>query len=416
MVIEKIIISNEPPAVKNVIWGKPVNNGFMLYYNNGGWKPFKLGDNGATVTASGNRIYYTDSTHSTPLYVEGTNVKYQLGVNEVNTSSPADEESYNIGEEIYCDVIIGNHGSAPVNNIVVEGKAFASNSDKILSDTKYEVGTLNPEEQSTSLHFSHTVTLEDCSFESPQIVFEITLAGVDSITGKEVEGNGDSREFPLKPFSVNFLNVDVGDGTPIEGNIVQVWNGNALVDEWTSIADDSEPHRVYVLLPNQTYRVHVSEAAEDYAAPEDFTFTISDNGEVTSPTMEYHEAGEYNDYASFIIEQEHAFHSVVRVLDPIDGNPIIGAHAKISISNAGDKEYPDALVVEWNTTEEDYHFKGKTGYPYFIEITAVPDGYLPISGEYFLIGDDGAMDGDPVESYDDGIFTVVAYPQRVEES
>lgn len=49
MVIEKTIISNEPPAVKNVIWGKPVNNGFMLYYNNGGWKPFKLGDNGATV-------------------------------------------------------------------------------------------------------------------------------------------------------------------------------------------------------------------------------------------------------------------------------------------------------------------------------------------------------------------------------
>lgn len=389
MVIEKIIISNEPPAVKNVIWGKPVNNGFMLYYNNGGWKPFKLGDNGATVTASGNRIYYTDSTHSTPLYVEGTNVKYQLGVNEVNTSSPADEESYNIGEEIYCDVIIGNHGSAPVNNIVVEGKAFASNSDKILSDTKYEVGTLNPEEQSTSLHFSHTVTLEDCSFESPQIVFEITLAGVDSITGKEVEGNGDSREFPLKPFSVNFLNVDVGDGTPIEGNIVQVWNGNALVDEWTSIADDSEPHRVYVLLPNQTYRVHVSEAAEDYAAPDDFTFTISDNGEILSDDKMYTDTGEYS---CFLLEQYKAFNIKILVSNIATGEEIVGAHAAI----LNDRGEP---IDEWDTVadlggEEHLHsFRAAQDTYYGILVSSIPEGYD--TSEYstnFTVHSDGQIE------------------------
>lgn len=303
LTIDKIVIQETPPEGKNVLWGKPVENGFTLYYYSNGWKPFKLGDNGATVTASGNRIYYTDSTHSTPLYVEGTDVKYQLDVGEVNTSSPADEESYNIGEEIYCDVIIGNHGSAPVNNIVVEGKAFDIASEEI-SGTKYEVGTLNPEEQSASLHFSHTVTLEDCSSESPQIVFEMTLAGVDSITGKEVEGNGYSQDFRLKPFSVNFLNVDIGDGSPIEGNIVQIWNGNTLVEEWMSSADDSEPHRVYGLLSNQTYRVHVSEADKDHAAPEDFTFTISDNGEITSPTMEYREYREFGNYSCFLLEQQ----------------------------------------------------------------------------------------------------------------
>lgn len=291
LTIDKIVIQETPPEGKNVLWGKPVKDGFTLYYYSNGWKPFKLGDNGATVTASGNRIYYTDSTHLTPLFIEGEEVEYRLSVDEINTSSPADGKTYGIGEEIHCDVVIGNAGSAPVNNIVVEEKTFG---------TKYEVGTLNPEEQSTSLHFSHTVTVEDCSYDSPQISFEITMTGVDSITGKEVEGNKNSQDFSLKPFSVNFLNVDIGDGSPIEGNTVQIWNGNTLVEEWTSAADDSEPHYVYGLLPNQTYRVHVSEAAEDYAAPEDFTFTISDSGEILSDDKMYTDTGKYS---CFLIEQ-----------------------------------------------------------------------------------------------------------------
>jgi hypothetical protein len=411
MVIEKIIISNEPPAVKNVIWGKPVNNGFMLYYNNGGWKPFKLGDNGATVTASGNRIYYTDSTHSTPLYVEGTDVEYQLDVDEVNTSSPADEESYNIGEEIYCDVIIGNSGSAPVNNIVVEGKAFDIASEEI-SGTKYEVGTLNPEEQSASLHFSHTVTLEDCSFESPQIVFEITLAGVDSITGKEVEGNGYSEDFRLKPFSVNFLNVDIADGTPIEGNKVQIWNGNTLVEEWTSIADDSEPHYVYGLLPNQTYRVHVSEADEDHAAPEDFTFTISDNGEITSPTVEY---GEFDNYSCFLLEQYKAFNIKIEICTLGAGESLAGAHARILDADG-------YVLDEWDTVEQaedESHlhlFRSTADTTYFIDVTEAPEGFLPREAVSFTVDSTGQMDTEEIVTADSEGNPVIQFGLYEEES
>lgn len=387
LTIDKIVIQETPPEGKNVLWGKPVENGFTLYYYSNGWKPFKLGDNGATVTASGNRIYYTDSTHSTPLYVEGTDVKYQLDVDEVNTSSPADKESYNIGEEIYCDVIIGNHGSAPVDNIVVEGKAFDINSEEI-SGTKYEVGTLNPEEQSTSLHFSHTVTLEDCFSESPQITFEITMTGVDSLTGKEVEGNGYSQNFPLKPFSVNFLNVDIGDGTPIEGNTVQIWNGNTLVEEWTSIADDSEPHRVYGFLPNQTYRVHVSEAVEDHAAPEDFTFTISDSGEITSPTAEYRENG---NYSCFLLEQYKAFNVKILVSNIATGEEIVGAHASILDADG-------YAIDEWDTVadlggEEHLHsFRATQDYTYYIQLSAIPDGYEHHSDINFTIRGDGQIE------------------------
>lgn len=414
MVIEKIIISNEPPAVKNVIWGKPVNNGFMLYYNNGGWKPFKLGDNGATVTASGNRIYYTDSTHSTPLYVEGTDVKYQLDVDEINTGSPADGETYGIGEEIYCDVIIGNSGSAPVNNIVVEGKAFASNSDEKISDTKYEVGTLNPKEQSASLHFSHTVTLEDCSYDSPGITFEITMTGVASITGKEVEGNGDSQDFSLKPFSVNFLNVDIGDGSPIEGNQVQIWNGNTLVEEWTSVADDSEPHRVYGFLPNQTYRVHVSEAAEDYAAPEDFTFTISDDGEILSDDKMYTDTGEYN---CFLIEQYKAFNIKILVSNIATGKEIVGVHAAI-LNDEGEP------IDEWDTVadlggEEHLHsFRATQDYTYAVSVSSIPEGYEdPHSTFDFIVHSDGQIETEATTIDDMSDCPVIACElQPVEES
>lgn len=389
LTIDKIVIQETPPEGKNVLWGKPVENGFTLYYYSNGWKPFKLGDNGATVTASGNRIYYTDSTHSTPLYVEGTDVKYQLGVGEINISSPADGESYNIGEEIYCDVIIGNSGSAPVNNIVVEGKAFAANSDEEISDTKYKIGTLNPEEQSTSLHFSHTVTLEDCSYESPQITFEITMTGVASITGKEVEGNENSQDFSLKPFSVNFLNVDIGDGTPIEGNTVQIWNGNTLVEEWTSIADDSEPHRVYGFLPNQTYRVHVSEAVKDYAAPDDFTFSISEAGDIISSDKIYQDTSAYS---CFLIEQYKAFNIKIAVLNIATGEEIVGAHARILDADG----YP---IEEWDTVadlggEEHLHtFRATQDYTYGILVTSIPEGYE--GSEYssdFVVRGDGQIE------------------------
>ena len=389
LTIDKIVIQETPPEGKNVLWGKPVKDGFTLYYYSNGWKPFKLGDNGVTVTASGNRIYYTDSTHSTPLFIEGEEVKYRLSVDETNTSSPADEKSYNIGEEIYCDVIIGNSGSAPVNNIVVEGKAFAANSDEEISNTKYEVGTLNPKEQSASLHFSHTVTVEDCSYDSPQITFEITMTGVDSITGKEVEGNSNSQDFPLKPFSVNFLNVYIGDGSPIEGNIVQIWNGNTLVKEWTSIADASEPHYVYGLLPNQTYRVHVSEAAEDYVAPEDFTFTISDDGKILSDDNMYTDAG---GYSCFLIEQYKAFNVKILVSNIATGEEIVGAHA--AILNAEGEP-----IDEWDTVadlggEEHLHsFRATQDYTYAVLVSSIPEGYEdPHSTFDFIVHSDGQIE------------------------
>jgi len=414
LTIDKIVIQETPPEGKNVLWGKPVENGFTLYYYSNGWKPFKLGDNGATVTASGNRIYYTDSTHSTPLYVEGTDVEYQLEVDEVNISSPADEESYNIGEEIYCDVIIGNHGSAPVNNIVVEGKAFDIDFEEI-SGTKYEVGTLNPEEQSVSLHFSHTVTVEDCSSESPQITFEIALAGVDSITGKEVEGNGDSQDFRLKPFSVNFLNVDIGDGSPIEGNQVQIWNGNTLVEEWTSIADDSEPHRVYGLLPNQTYRVHVSEADEGHVAPEDFTFTISDNGEILSDNKMYADTGEYS---CFFIEQYKAFNIKILVSNIATGEEIVGAHAAI-LNDEGEP------IDEWDTVadlggEEHLHsFRATQDYTYGILVSSIPEGYEdPHSSFDFTINGEGQIATEEATTIDDmsNCPVIACELQPIEES
>ena len=395
LTIDKIVIQETPPEGKNVLWGKPVENGFTLYYYSNGWKPFKLGDDGATVTASGNRIYYTDSTLSTPLFIEGEEVEYRLSVEEINTSSPADGKTYDVGEEIYCDVIIGNSGSAPVNNIVVEGKAFAANSDEEISDTKYEVGTLNPEEQSVSLHFSHTVTLEDCSYDSPQITFEIPMTGVASITGEEVEGNSNSQDFPLKPFSVNFLNVDAADRTAIEGNTMQIWKGDTLVEEWTSAADDSEPRYVYGLLPNQTYKVHVSEAAEDYAAPDDFTFTISDAGEILSDDKIYTDAGEYS---CFFIEQNKAFNIKIEVLNVASGEDLAGAHARILDANG-------YVLDEWDTVEyaeDESHlhlFRG-TDTTYFIDVTRAPEGFLPREAVSFTIDSTGQVDTEEVVTTD----------------
>ena len=38
----KVVASNESPNIKDVLWLKPVDNGFTLFYPENGWKPLKM--------------------------------------------------------------------------------------------------------------------------------------------------------------------------------------------------------------------------------------------------------------------------------------------------------------------------------------------------------------------------------------
>lgn len=38
----KVVVSNESPNIKDVLWLKPVDKGFTLFYPENGWKPLKM--------------------------------------------------------------------------------------------------------------------------------------------------------------------------------------------------------------------------------------------------------------------------------------------------------------------------------------------------------------------------------------
>lgn len=48
MKILQVALSNEAPNVKDALWLKPVDGGFVMYVLDGGWKPLKMVNDGGT--------------------------------------------------------------------------------------------------------------------------------------------------------------------------------------------------------------------------------------------------------------------------------------------------------------------------------------------------------------------------------
>jgi len=79
--------------------------------------------------------------------------------------------------------------------------------------------------------------------------------------------------------------VDIADGAEIAGATVQVIDSEGnVVEEWTST---TEPHVIEGLATGEEYTAHETGAPSGYAIPTDFTFTIAEDGSITSSGSNY---------------------------------------------------------------------------------------------------------------------------------
>ena len=175
-----------------------------------------------------------------------------------------------------------------------------------------------------------------------------------------------------KKTSVKISKTDIASGNELSGATLQVLNSSgSVVEEWIS---NGEPHEIEGLVPEKEYTIKETVAPEGYTIADEITFTIDEQGNVTS-------TGTVTD-GIIIVENEKTNVKINKVAIA-DGEELAGAHLQILDSD-------ENVVEEWDSTGEDHEVEGlKTGEEYTIKETVAPDGYTIASNTKFTIDETG---------------------------
>ena len=176
--------------------------------------------------------------------------------------------------------------------------------------------------------------------------------------------------------SVKVSKVDIADGEEVEGATIQILENGEVVEEWTSGA---EAHEVKGLKTGVTYTLHETVAPDGYLVTTDTTFTIDENGNVTS-------TGSVSDDGVLLVEDAKTSVKVSKV-DIANGEELAGAHIQIIEK---DEDGAETVVEEWDSTEQAHIAEGlKTGVTYTLRETVAPEGYAVTADTTFTIDENG---------------------------
>ena len=153
---------------------------------------------------------------------------------------------------------------------------------------------------------------------------------------------------------VELSKTDIG-GNEIEGAKIQVFDGDKIIDEWTST---KEAHKINGLEEGKTYILHEEVAPDGYVKATDIEFTVSYNKET-----------EHLSLINKIVDMSKV---------DIGGNEIEGA--KIQVFD-GDK-----IIDEWTSTKEAHKINGlEEGKTYILHEEVAPDGYVKATDVEFTV-------------------------------
>ena len=173
--------------------------------------------------------------------------------------------------------------------------------------------------------------------------------------------------------------VDIADGATLECATIQVIDSEGnVVEEWVST---DENHEIEGLKTGVAYTLRETVAPEGYTIPADITFTISNDGKVTTTGSS---TTDNEGYTVLLVENAKT-HVEVSVVDIADGEEIAGAHVQIIDSN-GD------VVEEWTSGTANHIIEElKTGEEYTMKETVAPEGYVIPTDIKFTIDETGKV-------------------------
>ncbi len=166
-----------------------------------------------------------------------------------------------------------------------------------------------------------------------------------------------------KKIKVNALKVDEDDN-PLAGALLQVKDGDLVIDEWTST---SQAHSISGNLePGKTYKLHEETAPGGYDKSQDIEFTVNSNGETQTIKM--------TDTQTKI--------NILKTDE--DNNPLAGAVLQVKDGNT--------IIDQWTSTREAHVISGTltSGKTYTLEEVTPPDGYAKAVSKQFTVPTDGS--------------------------
>jgi uncharacterized repeat protein (TIGR02543 family) len=189
--------------------------------------------------------------------------------------------------------------------------------------------------------------------------------------------------------------VDIADGAEIAGATVQVIDSEGnVVGEWTST---TEPHVIEGLATGEEYTVHETVAPSGYAIPTDFTFTIAEDGSITSSGST---TTDEEDHIVLLVENSKTQVNIC-VVDIANGEKLEGATVQVLDSE-------ENVVEEWTSTTEIHEIRGlKTGEEYTVHETVAPNGYAIPTDFTFTIAEDGSITSSGNTTTDEEGLTVL---------
>lgn len=173
----------------------------------------------------------------------------------------------------------------------------------------------------------------------------------------KVENTKDVQKVTMIDKIVELTKTDIG-GEEVEGAKIQVFNGEEIVDEWTS---GKEAHKINGLEEGKTYVLHEEVAPDGYVKATDVEFTVS-----------------------YDKETEHLV-LINKVVDmtkvDIGGEEVEGA--KIQVLDG------EEIVDEWTSGKETHKINGlEEGKTYILHEEVAPDGFVKATDVEFTVTTD----------------------------
>ena len=192
---------------------------------------------------------------------------------------------------------------------------------------------------------------------APDTTFTIDETGKVISTGK-VNEDGVLLVEDAKTF-IKVSRINSTHGKEAEGAEIQILDKDgSVIDAWTS---GTEAHEVIGLKTGVDYTIHEQVAPEGCKAAGDSSFTIDENGKVTS-------TGTVNEDGVLLIEDAKPSVSFL-ITDSASGEALEGAQLQL-LDDEGN------VIEEWTSTMEAYVLKNlRTDVTYTVHENAAPDGF-----------------------------------------
>ena len=191
--------------------------------------------------------------------------------------------------------------------------------------------------------------------------------------------------------SVSISKVDVAGGAELEGAHIQILDSKGnVVEEWVST---KETHKIEGLKTGEEYTLRETVTPEGYAIATDTTFTIDENGKVTS-------TGTITEGGVLLVEDARTSVSISKV-DITNKEELEGALIQILDGDGN-------VVEEWTSTKEVHKVEGlKTGVTYTLHEKAAPADYDVAEDTTFVLKADGTIDTEMTTTRIDGDVLLV---------